>query len=212
MNNDNSNYFNSSFDSILTQIEIKGYAIIENAMDPELTQALLHDCQLNIEQFKPAGIGRQQDTHLNNTVRKDKTLWLTGDSPAQTAYLNLLDALKLQINRHFYMGLFDFECHYAIYNKGDFYKKHLDAFKGKSNRVFSSVFYLNTPDHGGELLIYSQDDTQILSTVTPKSGTLVLFESERFPHEVLPAETERYSIAGWFRKNNSSKHFIDPAQ
>jgi SM-20-related protein len=29
----------------------------------------------------------------------------------------------------------------------------------------------------------------------------VTFESERFPHQVLPAEFDRFSIAGWFRKD-----------
>ena len=31
----------------------------------------------------------------------------------------------------------------------------------------------------------------------------MVFESERFPHEVLAAASVRYSIAGWFRTNNS---------
>jgi len=39
----------------------------------------------------------------------------------------------------------------------------------------------------------------------------VVFESERFPHEVLAAESERYSIAGWFRMNNSMVGTVDPA-
>jgi len=39
---------------------------------------------------------------------------------------------------------------------------------------------------------------------------LVMFESERFMHEVLPANDVRYSIAGWFRKNTSISGIIDP--
>jgi SM-20-related protein len=39
----------------------------------------------------------------------------------------------------------------------------------------------------------------------------VVFESERFPHEVLAAQSIRYSIAGWFRTNNSMAGMIDPA-
>ncbi|MEM7151083.1 MAG: 2OG-Fe(II) oxygenase, partial [Pseudomonadota bacterium] len=41
-------------------------------------------------------------------------------------------------------------------------------------------------------------------------SALVLFESERFVHEVLPAFDNRYSIAGWFRKNASISGIIDP--
>jgi SM-20-related protein len=46
--------------------------------------------------------------------------------------------------------------------------------------------------------------------VPPKNGTLVLFLSEEFPHEVLVAKKTRYSIAGWFRINNSIGNQIDP--
>jgi len=35
--------------------------------------------------------------------------------------------------------------------------------------------------------------------VHPTGGTLVLFLSERFAHEVLPAKRERLSLTGWFK-------------
>ena len=96
-----------------------------------------------------------------------------------------MDQLRSEVNRQFFMGLFDYECHYAKYQAGDFYKKHLDAFKGRSNRVLTTVCYLNSPSVGGELVIYAEDSTTVLARVSPKAGTLVVFESERFPHEVL---------------------------
>jgi SM-20-related protein len=34
--------------------------------------------------------------------------------------------------------------------------------------------------------------------------------SEDFPHGVLPAQRDRYSIAGWFRLNTSLFDRIDP--
>jgi len=114
------------------------------------------------------------------------------------------------LNRTFFMGLFDYECHYAKYTHGDFYKKHVDAFKGRSNRVFTSVLYLNTPNEGGELVIYKPKSKVVEVSISPKAGTLVLFESERFVHEVLPAVDNRYSIAGWFRKNASISGIVDP--
>jgi SM-20-related protein len=39
---------------------------------------------------------------------------------------------------------------------------------------------------------------------------MVLFLSEEIPHEVLPAHTDRASIAGWFRLNTSINNQIDP--
>jgi len=46
--------------------------------------------------------------------------------------------------------------------------------------------------------------------VLPQLGTLVVFLSEEFPHEVLAAQRDRYSIAGWFRVNSSTAQQIDP--
>jgi len=34
--------------------------------------------------------------------------------------------------------------------------------------------------------------------------------SEEFPHEVLIAKRDRYSIFGWFRLNNTMENSIDP--
>jgi len=59
------------------------------------------------------------------------------------------------------------------------------------------------------LRIYD-DNEQFLMDVSPKGGRLVLFLSEEFPHEVLPANQERYSIAGWFRVNGSGNGRLDP--
>nr|WP_256623917.1 2OG-Fe(II) oxygenase [Moritella viscosa] len=204
------NNFRTTIDAILDNIHKHGYAVIEDALPEGIIEKLLTDCLENQPEFKAAGIGRQQDSQLNTQIRKDKTLWLTGESPAQADFMALMSDLRLEVNRNFFLGLFDYECHYAKYEIGDFYKKHLDAFKGKSNRVFTTVCYLNTPGVGGELLIYAQDSNDVIARVAPKTGTLVVFESERFPHEVLAAKSTRYSIAGWFRMNNSIAGTIDP--
>jgi SM-20-related protein len=49
-----------------------------------------------------------------------------------------------------------------------------------------------------------------IATVIPSLGTIVVFLSEEFPHEVLPSKSDRYSIAGWFRLNNSISNKIGP--
>ncbi|MEJ2425981.1 MAG: 2OG-Fe(II) oxygenase, partial [Candidatus Thiodiazotropha sp.] len=41
-------------------------------------------------------------------------------------------------------------------------------------------------------------------------GQTVIFLSERFPHEVIPAQRDRYTIAGWYRVNNNLQGRIDP--
>ena len=85
--------------------------------------------------------------------------------------------------------------------------------------MLAVVVYLNqhwSAADGGELVIYddkSPDSSvvdQNIITVIPNFGTVVVFLSEEFPHEVLPARRDRYSIAGWFRLNNSIANNIDP--
>ena len=149
----------------------------------------------------------------NTRVRNDRIRWINADSSATEAWLRWSDALMAYLNRRLYLGLFSFESHFAHYGAGDYYQKHLDAFKGQANRVLSLVTYLNKAwqaQDGGELLLYPEQGAQPLQRVLPKAGTLVVFLSEEFPHEVLPAERDRYSIAGWFRVNASSAQRVDP--
>ena len=40
--------------------------------------------------------------------------------------------------------------------------------------------------------------------------TVVMFLSEEIPHEVKPAQRDRYSVTGWFRLNSSSPDRVDP--
>ena len=194
----------------LSDIETHGYAIIENMFDTSLTNMLMQDCYRINPNFKLAAIGRQQDTQIDQNIRSDKTFWFDGSSQAQLDYQLALEKIRVNLNRYFFLGLFDYECHYAKYQHGDFYKKHYDAFKGRSNRIFTTVFYLNTVASGGELVIYKPKSKKVEVTIKPQAGTMVMFESERFMHEVLPTVDDRYSIAGWFRKNTSISGIIDP--
>ena len=79
--------------------------------------------------------------------------------------------------------------------------------------MLSLVVYLNpswnTAD-AGELVLYKDEQDRAGTKVTPLMGTVVTFLSEEFPHEVLPANRDRYSIAGWFRVNTSVTDRVDP--
>ena len=163
--------------------------------------------------FKKAGIGRDSEHQLNQVVRSDEICWINNDSDAGTDWLEWVESLQTFFNRRLFLGLFSSESHYAHYGPGDFYKKHSDAFKGEANRVLSMVVYLNRDwlaEEGGELLIYTGEETQATIKVTPSFGTVVVFLSEDFPHEVLPARRDRFSIATWFRVNNSNSEKVDP--
>ncbi|MBZ9611258.1 2OG-Fe(II) oxygenase [Rheinheimera maricola] len=198
-----------NFDAIIAAFYQHGWVWLPNFLSRELNAALLHEAQ-HEAQLTPAGIGRQNAHQLNQQIRRDATQWFDGQSAAQQQYLALMAQLQQAFNRRCFLGLFDFECHFARYNRGDYYQKHVDAFSGRSNRVLTTVSYLNSVSAGGELALYNEQQ-QLIDKLLPTAGSLVLFESERFPHEVLPAIDSRYSIAGWFRKNASINGVLDPA-
>ncbi|MAM70330.1 MAG: 2OG-Fe(II) oxygenase [Gammaproteobacteria bacterium] len=202
------------FAGIGEEIYSKGYSIQHNAVPVDLCESLfMHLQQMDDEQFVNAGIGRQRDYSVNGFVRRDEICWINGNSDCGAAWLDWCQQLQAYLNRKLFLGLFSFESHFAHYAPGAFYKTHYDSFRGESNRRLSLVLYLNPgwlPDDGGELLIYLDEDRNSVR-VTPGFGTLVTFLSEQFPHEVLPAKRDRYSIAGWYRVNSSTEDKVDPA-
>lgn len=204
------------FDTIADALVDKGYYFSRKPL-PNLPTSSLQQriAQLDAEDaLKRAGIGRDQDHQINSEIRQDHIRWLQTNQPAEQDYLAWMEALRTGINQRLFMGLFDYECHFAHYPKGAFYKQHLDAFKGRTNRVLTTVYYLNDQwqsDQGGELILYAEDGKTVLEKVLPETGTLLIFLSDQFPHEVLPTHRDRYSIAGWYRVNNSLNAQIDPA-
>ncbi|WP_334223881.1 2OG-Fe(II) oxygenase [Thiosocius teredinicola] len=203
------------FTRIADAIECDGYTVIDGALPTELVERLFLKVNgFDDEAMTHAGIGREDEHQLNRFVRSDETRWIDRTDPSGGEFLRWMEQLRQGLNRRLFLGLFDYEAHFARYAPGAFYKKHRDAFAdGTTNRVLSTVLYLNPQwahDDGGEMLLYADDDTDLLETVTPTFGRLVVFLSERFPHEVLAPQRTRYSIAGWFRVNNSIAGMIDP--
>lgn len=202
------------FEAMAQALLVQGYSILPAALPDELAQALYrHLQQMPKQKFDPAGIGRDRLHTRSEAVRKDEICWITGESTAGQQWLQWAAELQTYLNRRLFLGLFSFESHFAHYGPGDFYKRHLDAFRGDTNRTLSLVVYLN-PDwqdsNGGELVLYRDDSDQTGIKVIPSWGTIVTFLSEEFPHEVLPACCDRYSIAGWFRVNTTHAARVDP--
>lgn len=180
-----------------------------DALVDELSQLRASD------RFHRAGIGRDLDHQVDADIRRDRIYWLDPKSPVQAGFLNSMERLRLALNQWLFLGLFEFEGHFAHYPPGGFYKRHLDSFRGAANRMVSVVFYLNRSwqaGDGGELVLFSEDASRELDRVEPRAGTLALFLSEEIPHEVRPARIDRLSIAGWFRLNASINGQIDPPE
>lgn len=206
-----------AIETMLDQLVEKGWYEWPNAISESLCLALLNEL-LEAEEagrLKKAGIGRSEERQINNNIRRDQIRWLTGETPAQIEFLAIMTNLQQALNRALFMGLFEYEAHYALYKTGDFYKTHLDSFKGQANRMVSTVLYLNLDwdaKNGGELVLYNENEEIIQTTVTPSIGKLVVFLSEQIPHEVLPTKLPRASIAGWFRCNSSTGQIANPAK
>src|SRR5690554_5919309 len=106
------------------------------------------------EAMSRAGIGRGRDLVKDRSVRRDKIAWLCGYSEFQRLLFECLEQIREGLNRRLYLGLKRFEAHYATYHPGDFYKRHLDSFRGRASRVVSLVLYLNedrSEEHTSEL-------------------------------------------------------------
>lgn len=202
------------YGEIARALEHSGYILLPTVLDELLVQQLFARClELGSEQFHRAGIGRADAFHVNRFVRTDEIHWLGDGDPVESRYLRWMDQLRCELNRRLFLGLFDYEAHFARYAEGAYYKRHVDAFKGESNRVLSTVLYLNpgwTTADGGELCLYEDESLEPLEKVLPVFGSMAIFLSDRFPHEVLPAGRTRFSIAGWFRINGSVGGIVDP--
>ena len=179
-------------------------AMIDNFLPEEYFQALGKKAEQSFKEglFKKARVGQANNTAHHQTIRNDKILWLDQIPvcDALSAYHAKIQQISNMLNESFFLGLSDYEAHFAIYQPGDFYKKHVDQFHQTKERQISCVYYLNTDwnnSAGGELKIYHQDNT-LLNTLMPTPNRLICFKSD-LPHEVKPTLKERYSITGWLK-------------
>lgn len=194
-------------DHIAARLEQTGYLVLQDALPHELLARLSARCDDDgSARFRSAHVGRGTEKKLIPSLRGDVISWLDETHETDRDFLAAMKILRTSLNERLFLGLFDYECHYAIYGAGTGYAKHLDVLQGKKNRILSTVLYLNrdwqTSD-GGELDIYDETGETVLVTVTPEFGTMIIFLSENFPHEVRTSHTTRRSIAGWFRVSGS---------
>lgn len=190
--------------SIVDDLAEHGWSLQPAFISQALTLELAQECRNRAAQgaLAPARVGRGQEQTVQEGIRGDRIEWLdAGQSSACDGYLAALDEVRQALNQGLYLGLDDYESHFALYPPGAFYKKHLDRFRDDDRRAVSVVLYLNQDwqaDQGGELRLYLADGE--VRDIAPNAGALVVFLSANMPHEVLPATRERLSLTGWFRR------------
>ncbi len=148
-----------------------------------------------------AGLGNNTIAVQNQLVRKDVIYWLDRkhNDRNENSFFDLMDQFVSHLNSTCFTGIKDYEFHYALYEKGSFYKKHIDQFQQNGHRAFSMILYLNEnwqQNDGGELRIHHSNHHQ---DINPTDGKSVFFKSSDLAHEVLLTNVPRMSITGWLR-------------
>lgn len=195
-------------DAVLAALPEPGWVVLPGAIPADLVDALRDELRRRDGEgaFHAASVGRGAGQQVETRIRGDRIAWLESGWPAASRYLALMDDLRQSLNRELFLGLAEYEAHYACYEPGSLYRRHVDRHADmpgddRGQRVISTVCYLNEPGWpagaGGELLLHPPGEASL--RVRPEAGTLVVFRSDNLPHEVLAADRERLSIAGWMR-------------
>jgi len=192
-------------ESIVGTLANYGWCVVPGFLGETETAALRAEClQAHAAgAFHAAGIGRGQ-AQVRSEVRGDHVLWLdeTNTGPALHGVLDRFESLRQVVNQELFLGLLDLETHFAVYPPGAGYQRHLDRFRDDDRRSLTVILYLNEgwQEEDGGLLRFWPDPEAAPLEIAPSGGTLVTFLSDRFWHEVLPANRQRLSLTGWFRR------------
>lgn len=210
----------------LQELKEKKYLIVPGFIPESLQQSLRQDVELLRSQnyFKIAKIGQDSTNTLNTKIRVAETCFLgksKKDLPQHAGRQELyekLDSLRTDLEVFGPLDADLTELLYAYYPQGGFYRRHRDAIAGSASvlRTYSMLLYLNKDwnsvkdagqlrlhfDSGGDELPAGESPSY--RDVDPDGGTLVVFQSDAIPHEVLDTQKERVAIVGWFNRPMSA--------
>jgi SM-20-related protein len=191
--------FNTLIDSF---IESK-IGIAENFLSKSLSSHLKENLTTLYKEklLKIAGTGNNTNFKQDNLFRNDIIYWLDRkhNDIHENMFFDLMDNFVSFLNGTCYTAITSYEFHYTLYEKGSFYKRHIDQFKSNDSRQFSMIMYLNDDwkeNDGGVLCIYHKNR---IENISPVSGKSVFFKSSELEHEVLVSNKLRMSITGWLK-------------
>ena len=191
-----------TFNTLINSFINDRVGITENFLSPSLALHLKENLSALFSkgQLRAAGTGNDQVEH-NKLFRSDVIFWLDRkhNDEYENAFFDLMDLFIKQLNETCYTGITGYEFHYTLYEKGSFYKKHIDQFRNNDSRQYSMIMYLNDAweeKDGGELCIHHTDSLQ---NISPTNGKSVFFKSSELAHEVLMTNKPRMSITGWLK-------------
>lgn len=131
--------------------------------------------------------------------RTDHIKWLDENNEFDNKFLNQFKKIQSLFDNEPFLKSSHIESHYALYDVGNYYKRHKDSFVRNNKRILSMVTYLNQDWkelNGGHLTLYLESGN---ITIEPILGTTIIFCSD-IEHEVSVSHSQRLSIATWFNK------------
>lgn len=193
------------FEELILSLVTNQYGVVDDFIDQDTLSGLRANINTlyQNDEMHAAGLGNKNVYQLNKKIRGDNIKWIDNDS--QNIYekivIDKINKFINYLNATCYTSIKNFEAHYACYEPGSFYKRHLDQFQTDNGRKFSIVLYLNEnwqTEDGGTITLYPKDVESL--NFAPLGGRLVFFQSDELEHEVNPSTTrDRLSIATWLK-------------
>lgn len=193
------------FEELILGLVSNQYGLIDGFLDDETLAGLRKniDKLYKNDAMHAAGLGNNSVYQLNKNIRGDNIKWIENDSinPYEKVVIDKINRFINYLNSSCYTSIKNFESHYACYEPGSFYKRHLDQFQTDNGRKFSIVIYLNqnwTAADAGAISVYPKDAEAL--DFLPLGGRIIFFKSDVLEHEVNPSTTrDRLSIATWLK-------------
>jgi len=201
-------------DSTVDQLASGGYVVVDGWLGREGAGALRAELVSLSDRgcFAPSRVGADGQRQEAAMLRGDSICWFDVDArvggidgrrgvlpgPEVATFLARIILLREHLNRTCFLSLRRNECHAACYEPGTFYEAHLDNPSGESGRVISFSHYLSereAGERGGCLRLHGMGVDRV--DIEPRFDRLVVFQSRRVLHEVMPVRTRRLSMTGW---------------
>ncbi|MCA6078545.1 2OG-Fe(II) oxygenase [Fulvivirga sedimenti] len=185
----------------IDQLSAEDYVVIDEFLPKDIYQTLRSFFLEHLKQddFSKAGIGAAGNRQIAASIRGDYIYWLTKERDVTLLpVFQLLEELIQKLNRYCFLSLSGYEFHLAHYPSGTFYRRHLDQFRERNNRMISIIIYLNelwNEGDGGELIVYR--DNEVHEKIQPLANRCAMFRSDCVEHEVSETRISRYSLTGW---------------
>lgn len=197
-------------ETLLDNLVSSHLGIVNDFIPPSLVNGLLNDLAMLRESphAKTLSASAEHGSVQWFKLMPENQPAAAGMSAARDELFNIVSELQHAIERRTGIQLKAHltELKYAYYPTGGRYQRHMDAMNvGRIAREYSFILYLNSnwvEAEGGKLRVFEYDGGSIdgYVDVAPRGGSVVVFKSDKVPHEVLSTSAKRVAIVGWFHR------------